>query len=206
MAITWNETVQVSEAGQHWMEYRSTVYELLIDFLGNRLSLSLIADWSRDSRMKRVAEQYEAAGEIMNYIGGRSPEELWRLYQAESAAYDLLLQQFQPRQATQSHYVNEGCPQDVAECYATEGIAFNKLQGETDDHIAVELEFMTLLHDRMLDRSSCEHNMRYWMMVQESFLQEHLLRWAPSLCRDVRSSTNSPLYHGLVDLLDEFLV
>lgn len=68
MAITWNETVQVSEAGQHWMEHRSTVYALLIDFLGNRPSFSLIADWSRDSRMKRVAEQYEAAGKIMNYL------------------------------------------------------------------------------------------------------------------------------------------
>jgi TorA maturation chaperone TorD len=141
----------------------------------------------------------------MKYLCGRSPEELVRICEYEGAEYRRLLQQSKPRQAAESHYTKDGCAQDLAECYASAGVAFNKLHGEADDHIAIELEFMTLLHDRMLNNTYCEDSMLQLMEVQEKFLEEHLLSWVPSLCKDLKGSTQSPLYQSLFSLLEEFL-
>lgn len=205
MAISPVQTLEVPDVCHRWLENRGTVYELLIDFLGNWPSLSMIAEWSRGSGISKAAECSKAGTDLMTYLCGRSPEELVRICEYEGAEYRQLLQQSKQRQAAESHYTKDGCAQDLADCYASVGVAFNKLHGEADDHIAIELEFMTLLHDRMLNNTYCEHSMLQLMEVQEKFLEEHLLSWVPSLCKDLKESTKSPLYQSVFSLLEEFL-
>ncbi|MGG3280787.1 TorD/DmsD family molecular chaperone [Paenibacillus solani] len=205
MTISTVQTLEVPDGCHRWLENRGTVYELLIDFLGNWPSLSMIAEWSRGSGISKTAECSKAGKDLMTYLCGRSPGELVRICEYEGPEYHRLLQQSRERQAVQSHYKKDRCAQDVTDCYASAGVAFNKLYGEADDHIAIQLEFMTLLHDRMLNNMYDEYSMLQLIETQADFLEQHLLPWVPSLCKDMKSSTESPLYQALFSLLEEFL-
>ncbi|CAM3555060.1 MULTISPECIES: TorD/DmsD family molecular chaperone [Paenibacillus] len=206
MAISPVQTLEVPDVCHRWLENRGTVYELLIDFMGNSPSLSMIAEWSRGSGIGKAAEGTEGGADLVNYLCGRSPEELVKICEYEGAEYRRLLERNKQRPLSESQYTKSGCVRDVAECYETVGVAFNKLHGEADDHLAIELEFMTVLHDRMLNNCYGEDGLLKLMAAQEQFLEEHLLAWVPSLCEDMKTSTDSPLYRALFRLLEEFLM
>ena len=86
----------------------------------------------------------------MTYLCGRSPEELVRIceYEGRNTA-----DCFSSPNSVKRQSLHEGWMRSGFDCYASVGVAFNKLHGEADDHIAIELEFMTLLHDRMLNNT-----------------------------------------------------
>lgn len=83
MAISPVQTLEVPDVCHRWLENRGTVYELLIDFLGNWPSLSMIAEWSRGSGISKAAECSKAGTDLMKYLCGRSPEELVRICEYE---------------------------------------------------------------------------------------------------------------------------
>lgn len=205
MMISTVQTLEVPDVCHGWLENRGAVYELLIDFLGNRPSLSMIAEWSRGSGIGKAAECTKAGKDLMKYLCGRTPGEWVQICEVEGAEYRRLLQRTQERQAVQSHYNKNIRAQDVTDYYASAGVAFNKLYGEADDHIAIQLEFMTLLHDRIMNNMYDEQSMLELIEMQVNFLEVHLLSWVPDLCKDLKSSTDSTLYQTLFSLLEEFL-
>ncbi|MEK3733129.1 MULTISPECIES: TorD/DmsD family molecular chaperone [Paenibacillus] len=206
MTISPDQTLEVPDVCHRWLENRGAIYELLIDFLGQWPTLSLVAEWSRGSGIGKAAELSQGGQELRNYLSNRSPEELVRISEYEEAEYRRLLAYSKQRPLTETKYTKRGNAQDLAEFYASVGVAFKKLEGEADDYIAIELEFMTLLHDRMMNNTYCEDSMIKLMEIQEKFLQDHLLTWIPSFCQDLRTATDSPLYQSLSRLLEEFLV
>lgn len=205
MTISPDQSLEVPDVCHRWLENRGVIYELLIDFLGQGPTLSLIAEWSRGTGLGGAAELSQGGRELYKYLCERSPEELVGICQYEEAEYRRLLAYSKQRPLTETKYTNRGNAQDLAEFYASVGVAFKKLEGEADDYIAIELEFMTLLHDRMLNNTYCEDSMLKLMEIQEKFLEEHLLTWIPAFCKDLRAATESPLYQSLSRLLEEFL-
>jgi TorA maturation chaperone TorD len=76
------------------------------------------------------------------------------------------------------------------------------------DHIGVELEFMFMLNDALkkaLDEDDKDAVIEI-LKVQEGFLKDHLLNWAPMFLINVKRESRTPLYHDGAELTLEFLL
>ena len=103
--------------------------------------------------------------------------------------------------------------EQVAAQYAAEGLTAaagpsdGSGHGLLPDHIAAELAFMAYMTDREAnalaagDQDTAERCRRQ----QASFLQLHLLAWAPEFCRQVQHATQHPFYTSLARLLADWL-
>lgn len=65
---------------------------------------------------------------------------------------------------------------------------------EPEDHIAMELRFMSYL---------CEDGSR--IRLQKDFLNDHLLKWAPGFCDELFKKSRSDFYRGIGKILRGFL-
>lgn len=202
-------SLNVPEAFGRWLAARGFIYQLFTDFFGRKPTLSLIAQWSRNRHISAAAELSEGGREVKRYLCGRKPQELLLLCEKESGEYERLMQGgtlmgLHPREAALLGESEEFS--NVLSClYASAGIVFKKCGDESDDHIAIELEFMAVLHERMLFNSFSAKSALELLEIQHSFLQEHLLMWTPEFCERLDRATDSPLYRGLAHLLKEFL-
>lgn len=96
---------------------------------------------------------------------------------------------------------------EVLAIYHAYGLAKNEGWRESEDHVAVELEFMQFMAERSaaaLDEGD-EERAAHLLAVQQGFLGDHLAAWAPMLTADVRRLAKTDLYQGLADLTDGFL-
>ncbi|QWU15926.1 chaperone TorD involved in molybdoenzyme TorA maturation [Paenibacillus sophorae] len=202
-------TLDVSEAFNRWLESRGFIYQLFSDFFGRRPTLSLIAQWSRNRQIGAAAEMSEGGRELKRYLHSQNPHDLLKVCEKEAAEYDRLMRDetvigLKPREAALLGEAEEFC-NVISDVYASAGIVFKKCGDEADDHIAIEMEFMAVLHDRMLYNSFSARSALEQLSTQENFLKEHLLLWAPEFCERLNSATDSPLYRGLSRMLEEFL-
>ena len=78
----------------------------------------------------------------------------------------------------------------VREQFRQMGLASEKAN-EPDDHIGLELLFMALMTEREADGN------QQAVHVQRSFLQQHLMAWAPAFCDDLVAHAQTDLYRGL---------
>lgn len=202
-------SLEVSEAFKRWLGSRGFIYQLFTDFFGRKPTLSLIAQWGRNSQIGAAAEMSEGGRELKRYLCGQKPEDLLQVCEAEAAEYDRLMRDeavagFKPREAALLGEAEEFC-NVLSDVYASAGIVFKKCGDEADDHIAIELEFMAVQHERMLFNSFSAKSAMELLDIQEQFLREHLLLWIPEFCERLEAATNSPLYLGLSRMLKEFL-
>lgn len=209
MTIQTVPSLAVPEAFSRWLESRGLIYQLLVDFLGRKPSLSLVAQWSRNGQMSVAAEMTEGGRELKRYLCSQEPSKLPHICEQEAREYkrlmhEQLVRSFVPREAAMLGYAEDFC-NVLSDVYTSAGIVFNKCNGEADDHIAIELEFMAVMHERMLFNSFSIRSAMELLEIQEAFLEEHLLKWTPLFCEKLNTSTDSPLYLGLCHMLEEFL-
>ncbi len=78
---------------------------------------------------------------------------------------------------------------------------------EPEDHVAVELSFMSYLIGRTLEEWGKGNlgEVRRLLEIQRRFLREHLLKWVHRFAEDVESSAEVDFYRGLAYLTDGFL-
>ncbi len=76
------------------------------------------------------------------------------------------------------------------------------------DHIGVELEFMYMLCDALKKaiQADDKEGIIEILKVQEGFLKDHLLNWAPMFLINVKKESRTPLYHDGAELTLEFLL
>jgi TorA maturation chaperone TorD len=92
---------------------------------------------------------------------------------------------------------------DIAGFYATFGLVPSALQPDVEDHIAAELEFMSVLalkEAHALAGSDAEGVM-VTRGAQVAFLTDHLGRWAETFAEALRAATPLPYYGAVADLL-----
>ncbi len=76
-----------------------------------------------------------------------------------------------------------------------------------EDHLSFELSFMSALCQQASHEfekgalSSCVDI----LACQKSFLEQHMLRWVPDLCKDIRELGQTDYYHGIADITEGFL-
>lgn len=85
----------------------------------------------------------------------------------------------------------QGSTLRVLRAYVEAGLRVKARFKDLPDHIALELEFMSILYRAEAQEEGSVSELR------RSFLRDHLLRWAPRFCDDVLSHARVPLYRGL---------
>jgi putative dimethyl sulfoxide reductase chaperone len=102
------------------------------------------------------------------------------------------------------HLLFEEVTLEVRKCYHQYGLTFIRESKEPDDHIVIELEFLSYLIQKTIDCEDVEMKKRL-LGDQYSFLTNHLLKWCPSFCELLSKSTQFELYQGAALLLEEYL-
>lgn len=92
---------------------------------------------------------------------------------------------------------------EVRKCYLKYSFLPVGYGVEADDHLGLELDFMYRLTEMALTELD-HHN---WQLLQQifndqrQFLEEHLLKWVPSLCNDIAETAQTGFYQGIASLL-----
>lgn len=78
---------------------------------------------------------------------------------------------------------------------------------DSEDHIALELEFMRTLAERSAAalREGNDDMASELLAAQKNFLEEHLISWVPMMTSDMKKFSCTDLYQGLAYLTDGFL-
>lgn len=76
------------------------------------------------------------------------------------------------------------------------------------DHIGVELEFMHHLCEAQLKamHESDGEAVEEFMEVERTFLDKHLVRWAPLYLLNMKHEARTPLYYDTADMALEFIL
>jgi TorA maturation chaperone TorD len=87
-------------------------------------------------------------------------------------------------------------------------VELNEARVISPDHIGVELEFMYMLCDAL--RKAFEANdkggVEELLLVQQGFLRDHLLNWAPLFLINMKKESRTALYHDGAELAMEFIL
>lgn len=95
----------------------------------------------------------------------------------------------------------------VRETYARHGMEFVRKNKAPEDHIAIELEFMRILTERLLKALELgdEAAERLLLQEQRDFLKLHMRVWVPLFVKLTQENANTEFYGALAGVLDAFL-
>jgi TorA maturation chaperone TorD len=96
---------------------------------------------------------------------------------------------------------------EVLQTYWSFGVSAKKDFTEPEDHIATELSFMAFLcrqAGEALNRDDIQEAKRF-TLAQKEFLETHILKWFPSLIRDILQLSTTPFYKGIAAFTGEFI-
>lgn len=96
---------------------------------------------------------------------------------------------------------------EVRAAYEEFGLRFVRLNKEPEDHIAIELEFLSYLIENFstFNPSCNKEQLIKYLDAQIRFMNDHLMKWAPQFCELMIKATECKLYKGAALLLAEFL-
>jgi TorA maturation chaperone TorD len=90
--------------------------------------------------------------------------------------------------------------------YAKYGFSANNDQGEPDDHLGLELDYMYQLAHLATERLASDPE-RFLEIIRDSrsFLKNHLLNWVPALADDIVENAQTDFYKGMATILSGYL-
>jgi len=87
-------------------------------------------------------------------------------------------------------------------------VDYEKARTVSSDHIGIEMEFMH--HLTQAELKAIEENdtdaIQELQEVQKTFLQKHLLQWAPLYLINMKYEARTPLYYDAADIALEFML
>ncbi len=95
----------------------------------------------------------------------------------------------------------------VRKQYLDAGLALKNLYQIPDDHIAIELDFLYYLTERVLELSDNGKNPEgeKYLKMRHDFLMEHFLLWAPAFANRILESTSEDYFKGAASFLLEMV-
>lgn len=196
-----------------WLELRGWVYQLLMDFFRRPPRMSLIAQWRRAVELKDTVPATCGGERLKRYLESipeedfreacyNEMEEYERLFVGHGARMPICEGLFRVRK---EGTVALSSVSNLRALYTGNGVVFNKLDGERDDHLAMELEFMAVLSEGTLSKLGLPKTCLELVESQIQFVQYHLMTWIPDFSQELAANTTSTLYLGLAELLEEFI-
>lgn len=113
---------------------------------------------------------------------------------AYSAAYPFESVYTNPKRLTMQDARDE-----VLMLYRAAGLEKLESEKESEDHLAYELEFMTILIARAIEalQKDDEELAVSYLLQQRNFLEDHLLRWYPMMADDIAKFAKTAFYRGV---------
>jgi TorA maturation chaperone TorD len=113
-----------------------------------------------------------------------------------------------PAHPSESAYENPGHlvmqrPRDeVLEIYRSMGAEKVDKFMEPEDHVAVELQFMSFLSEKTGNalREGKQSEAEKYLEVQRRFLDEHLVKWVPKLVADIMKGSEHAFYRSVAKI------
>lgn len=95
----------------------------------------------------------------------------------------------------------------VVKLYGEEGLAPEEEFIEPEDHVALELEFMSYLCRKTTDalKDANSSGALGYLKKQQDFIQLHLMPWVPTFCNDVRRLAREDLYRAVAMITAGYL-
>lgn len=121
---------------------------------------------------------------------------------SHSAAYP-----FESVYTSEKRLTMQDARDEVLAIYRSVGLDKSATWKEGEDHIALELELMSLLAKRTADalRKGDEEEAAHLLTTQSNFLEDHLQAWVPLFTPEIRRFAKTNFYQGLSTLTDGFL-
>ena len=96
---------------------------------------------------------------------------------------------------------------EVLAIYRSQALDKAKTWKESEDHVAMECEFMAAMAKRTADacREGDEDKVTSLLLTQHNFLSDHLYAWTGMMTSDMRKFARTDFYKGLADYTDGFL-
>lgn len=123
-------------------------------------------------------------------------------YSGHSAAYP-----YESVYASEKRLLMGDARDEVLALYRAAGLNKDESWKESEDHIALELEFMGILATRTAEalRAGQEEEALSLLRRSQGFLEDHLGQWAPLLAASMRDFAKTDFYQGLSYMLDGFI-
>ncbi|MGC9087856.1 MAG: TorD/DmsD family molecular chaperone [Conexivisphaera sp.] len=207
-------------------EGRRYVYDLLSRLYEREVDEELLGELTSAAEGGELARRFEALAELDERVGrgldlmlgylrsaaGRARKDVVLELAAEYASLFLGVKGTPPH-PSESAYMSAGHlmyqeqRDEVMALYRDMGVDKVREFTEPEDHVAVELSFMSYLIGRTLEEWGKGNlgEVRRLLEIQRRFLREHLLKWVHRFAEDVESSAEVDFYRGLAYLTDGFL-
>lgn len=208
--MTMYTETETRQSRQEWLYSRVMTYRLLSEMLERKPTLSKLIEWKKEA--SKINRLFENEYGLLNMLENTMLNDIMQYARQECAEYSQLFEQEQhtsyPPYA--SHYLANEQGKTAYEAvvnavYARAGIAFKKMDHETDDHIGIELEFMALLAERSAETDIHSSSRKMIAQMQIEFLENYLIPWVPSFCEELGKTTCSPLYREWAQMLPQYL-
>lgn len=123
-------------------------------------------------------------------------------YNGHAAAYP-----FESVYASEKRLLMQDARDEVLALYRSAGLAKQESWKEGEDHVALELEFMQILSQRVADalRENRQEDAYKLVRRQRNFMEDHLGAWAPLLCDQMHVFSKTDFYKGLAFMTEGFL-
>lgn len=123
-------------------------------------------------------------------------------YDGHSAAYP-----FESVYASEKRLLMQGARDEVLAIYRAAGLGKQESWKEGEDHIALELEYMQIMSERVVTalQEGNEDEAYHLVKSQSNFLEDHLGNWACLLCEQMQKFARTTFYQGLAYLTEGFI-
>ncbi len=107
----------------------------------------------------------------------------------------------------EEHLIFDRHTLEVREFYARHGMEFVRINQAPEDSITIELEFMKVLTERVLQALEMDDPEAERILLEEqlAFLNKHLLMWTPDFITMTQTRAATAFYAGLAGVLRGFL-
>ncbi|MGE0918105.1 TorD/DmsD family molecular chaperone [Trichlorobacter lovleyi] len=97
---------------------------------------------------------------------------------------------------------------EVRQRYLDAGMVVRELYRVPDDHVAIELEFLSYLTAEMIEAHAVGNSKRIGELqkIQDDFVTEHMQKWIPGFVDSIDRSDIHPFYKGAALLLEEVIM
>lgn len=105
------------------------------------------------------------------------------------------------------HLMMQESRDEVVELYASEGMGKARAFRIPEDHIAVELEFMSLLCKRAGELFAANDAivLQANIVKQRTFMRNHMLTWIPDFCQKLSLRSTTAFYRALANATEAFV-
>lgn len=184
--------------------------------LGYAFFADLFFQEANEMFVERLRENALAGdGDAMLFVeslGGLSIQEAVSQLRCEYAALFLAMSATPVFTSESAYLSNNNClmqeqRDEVVQAYRAEGFEVSKDFGQPEDHIAVELSFMSRLCALAATSAESGDNEAFleYIATQKEFYQAHIARWIPDFCQLVQDNPKASFFRPIAGNLDRFL-